>query len=280
SPIPRGPAHRAPSPGLKPKDLLGLPWMLAFALRADGWYLRSDIIWAKPNPMPESVRDRPTSAHEHLFLLSKRERYYYDAEAIREPAAIGDHPRNVREVIPSAVPGAAHHTGIRHQIPRPPKHPAGWASDGAHTGLSGRYTPKEALIAELADSAHRRRTVGSNGRTAQPYELLPRYSPGHYRNKRNVWVVATQPYPEAHFATFPGRLVEPCVLAGCPERGVVLDPFAGSGTTLAVAKRLNRDSIGIELNPAYLPLIARRCEAEMAQPELPLELSRAENRTP
>jgi DNA modification methylase len=185
--------------GLKPKDLVGIPWMLAFALRADGWYLRSDIIWHKPNPMPESVTDRPTKAHEYLFLLSKRGRYYYDADAIREAAEYGR---------------------------------GDWKN--------GRAT-WDALGAE--------RVLGTNGHTGEGG-----------RNKRDVWTIATAPYPDAHFATFPPDLVRPCILAGAPDGGVVLEPFAGSGTTLQVAKELGRQAIGIELSGEYLPMIAERLD--------------------
>jgi DNA modification methylase len=194
---------------LKPKDLVGIPWMLAFALRADGWYLRSDIIWSKPNPMPESVTDRPTKAHEYLFLLSKRERYYYDADAIRE--AQGES--------------------------------SGWAKQRAKGVDTWQYnnTPERIAVTGQRTEAS---TFGTDG-----------------RNKRTVWTIATEPYPEAHFATFPTALVTPCVLAGCPEGGTVLEPFAGSGTTLAVAKQLGRKSIGIELNAEYCGLAERRLMA-------------------
>jgi DNA modification methylase len=184
--------------GLKPKDLVGIPWRVAFALQADGWYLRSDIIWSKPNPMPESVTDRPTKAHEYLFLLSKAPRYYFDADAVRETDAGTDHRhRNVLDGQPSLEPSG----GLA----------------GAHRGL---------------------RTVeGRNGAG---------------RNLRSVWTVATQPYPGAHFATFPEALVEPCVKAGSPYDGVILDPFAGSGTTGKVAQRLGRRAVLIDLNGEYL----------------------------
>jgi DNA modification methylase len=182
--------------------------MLAFALRADGWYLRSDIIWAKPNPMPESVTDRPTKAHEYLFLLSKSARYYYDADAIREEHA----PESVARY-----------------------------GRGNFNEFSGGSKETGAMTRE----AQRRTVVPiANG-----------------RNKRTVWTIATEPYPEAHFATFPTALVTPCVLAGCPEGGTVLEPFAGSGTTLAVAKQLGRKSIGIELNADYCQLAAKRLRA-------------------
>jgi DNA modification methylase len=173
--------------------------MLAFALRADGWWLRQDIIWSKPNPMPESVTDRCTKAHEYLFLLSKSERYFYDAEEIAEPALQPE--------------GSATLTMQRKQA---------------------------ALGRDLAAS-----TLGAN------YGMQT-------RNKRSVWTIATAPYAEAHFATFPPALIEPCILAGCPRGGAVLDPFGGAGTTGLVADRLGRDAVLIELNPEYAEMARRR----------------------
>jgi DNA modification methylase len=200
-------ATRIP-PGLKPKDLIGIPWRVAFALQADGWYLRSDIIWAKPNPMPESVTDRPTKAHEYLFLLSKSKSYYYDADAIREPLIKGD-----------ANSGAKNYRVI----------------NGA----------------SLRDDS-------TQGRDDHPLG----------RNRRSVWTVATQPYSGAHFACFPPKLIEPCILAGAPEGGVVLDPFIGSGTTAVTAKRLGRRCIGIDLSERYLRDLAI---PRLYQQALPLE---------
>ena len=271
--------NRMPIPGLKPKDLVGIPWRLAFALQADGWYLRSDIIWAKPNPMPESVTDRPTKAHEYVFLLTKSERYFYDAEAIREPDAGTDHQRWVLDAEPSLEPSG----GLR----------------APHGGI--------------------RTAEGRNGTG---------------RNRRTVWSIATQPYPEAHFATFPETLVEPCILAGTSEQGacarcmtsldrvmekpggafhdhlrdgeqgqsqegarrkrqylenlskprgtigwrrtcvcegalvapcIVLDPFMGAGTVALVALKARRNFIGIELNPEYAEMARRRIEPELSQ---------------
>jgi len=206
---------RTPPHGLKPKDLVGIPWRVAFALQADGWYLRSDIIWSKPNPMPESVRDRPTKAHEYLFLLSKRERYWYDAEAIAEPALMGTD------------------LGI----------------------LRGRSFADPSKVAWHAESIRKRQDAGVDSRTAGDGS----------RNRRSVWHIVTQPYPEAHFAVMPENLVVPCVLAGCPSGGTVLDPFAGAGTVGVVACKLGRDFIGCELNPEYVEMAERRIEPYAAQ---------------
>ncbi len=171
-----GRADRAPvrvgGEGIKPKDMIGIPWLLAFALRADGWFLRQDIIWSKPNPMPESVRDRCTKAHEYIFLLSKSERYYFDHDILKE-AAVG----------------------------------------------------------------------------------------GGERSRRSVWTVTPKPYKGAHFAVYPPELIEPCILAGCPSGGSVLDPFGGSGTTGGVALKNGRNAILCELNPDYAALMPARIEA-------------------
>ncbi len=293
------------APGLKPKDLVGIPWRVAFALQADGWYLRSDIIWSKPNPMPESVTDRPTKAHEYLFLLSKQSRYFYDAEAIAEQAVArdwGDYDGGPQKL----ADGSDGNSGRNY---RNGGMPSGWnTGPGGHGAIDGRY-PKV-----YRDEA-------------------PRFA----RNRRTVWTIATQPFPEAHFATFPEKLVEPCVLAGaaakvCAECGApwerviergelvpvrgnylgpienhkmdgtaevvykagramvrtdegwsllkreqttlgfrptcthdagtvpasVLDPFCGSGTVGAVAGRLGREFVGIELNPDYVAMAERR----------------------
>ena len=181
--------------GYKTKDLLGIPWRVAFALQADGWYLRQDIIWHKPNPMPESVRDRCTKAHEYIFLLSKSERYYFDNGAIKEPATC------------DRMRGPALHADLK--------------STNGNGGLSRR-------------------------------------EPQDFRNRRSVWTVAAKPFSGAHFATFPPALVEPCILAGAPAEGVVLDPFTGSGTTGMVVRKMGRKFVGIELNPDYAEMAHRR----------------------
>ncbi len=219
--------------GMKPKDLMGIPWMLAFALRADGWYLRQEIIWAKPNPMPESVTDRCTKAHESLFLLSKQPRYYFDASAIAEPVAESTVKRLAQDVDAQAgstrVPGK---------------------TNGPMKAVPPRY--------------------GGNKYTATP-EVFNRTKSGNayvfrdMRNKRDVWTVATQPFKEAHFATFPPDLIRPCILAGSAKGDTVLDPFFGSGTTGVVTFEECRDFVGIDNNPDYVALAERRTAEAMTQ---------------
>ena len=189
----------------KNKDLIGIPWMLAFALRKDGWYLRQDIIWHKPNPMPESVKDRCTKSHEYIFLFSKQPHYYFDYLAIQEDAN--------------------------------PKYKARYKSEFNKGKVQDDYRPQ-----------------GVNNNT----QGMKRYT--GKRNKRDVWSVTTKPIKDAHFATFPEDLIKPCILAGCRKNGVVLDPFFGSGTTGRVAKQLNREYIGIELNPEYIEIEKRRID--------------------
>ncbi len=231
------------APGLKVKDLCGMPWRVAFALQADGWYLRSDIIWHKPNPMPESVTDRPTKSHEYIFLLAKSERYYYDVDAIREPFTYGDctgdHHRNVNLAGQWQPPGqASPHNGLR----KASKFPRGWDSGpGPHQCLSGNYAPP----------------------AEREYPFNPRG-----RNKRSVWTIGARAFKDEHFATFPEALVEPCVLAGCPPGGIVLDPFLGSGTTGIVALTLGRHFIGIEISPKYAQMARRRISQVHYQPML------------
>lgn len=215
--------------GLKPKDLVGIPWMMAFALRADGWYLRSDIIWSKPNPMPESVTDRPTKAHEYIFLLSKESRYYYDAAAIREPYAAS----TVRE-FEQAYDGEG-------------------TKDYKAAGVQNPSDLKRRMVDK--QRGHGRRHAGFNDRW-DGMERGEQLANG--ANKRSVWTVATHPYPEAHFATYPEKLIEPCIRAGSREGDTVIDPFGGSGTTAAVSIALQRDAILCELNPAYVELARKR----------------------
>ena len=201
---------RKVQPGLPSKNLLGIPWRVAFALQADGWYLRQDIIWHKPNPMPESVTDRCTKAHEYVFLLSKSAKYFFDAAAMREPVSDNEvtRARNNRADKGIVGPADLHGTGF---------------------GQSGKGGWERAGVAT--------------------------------RNRRSVWTVATKPYAGAHFATFPPDLIEPCILAGSPVGGTVLDPFGGSGTTAGVAMRNGRNAILCELNPEYAALMPERIAA-------------------
>ncbi len=215
---------------LKPKDICGIPWRVAFALQEDGWWLRQDIIWSKPNPMPESVTDRCTKAHEYLFLLAKSERYYFDQDAISEALADSSVER-------LSQPNLENQYG----------------SDR----VPGKTNGPMKAVARSAHMAGTSRNDGNRWRTADG-GVAPRGS----RNKRSVWEVATAPFSEAHFATFPPALIEPCILAGCPKGGTVLDPFFGAGATGLVADRLGRNCIGIELNPAYVEIAQRRIKGD------------------
>jgi DNA modification methylase len=204
---------------LKPKDLVGQPWRVAFALQADGWYLRSDIVWAKGvsfcpdysgSVMPEPVTDRPTKSHEYLFLLTKSARYYYDADAVREEAL-----------------GTTNRADFR---------------------VGGSYTHNNSF---------------NNSASKLPTDTGKHRDNSSTRNLRSVWTINPQPYREAHFATFPTTLVEPCVKAGSKKGDTVLDPFAGSGTTGLVAGKLGREFVGIELNPDYIRLANERIEGPL-----------------
>jgi DNA modification methylase len=209
--------------GCKPKDLIGIPWMVAFALRADGWYLRSEIVWHKPNCMPESVRDRPTCAHEKLFLFSKSPAYYYDADAIAEDAI---------------------YSGLTGQDA------SGFKDPETFGGKHGRPDKQR---------GHGRRHAGFNDR----WDAMSKTEQcGGKRNKRNVWTVPVSGYSGAHFATYPPSLIEPCILAGCPVGGTVLDPFGGAGTTGMVADRLQRNAVLIELNPEYAAIAEHRLHGD------------------
>lgn len=203
--------------GLKPKDLIGIPWMVAFALRADGWYLRQDIIWHKPNPMPESVTDRCTKSHEYIFLMSKSQKYFYDAEAIKEKAAYDGRKDTLMKG------SAKYATAV---VP----------DQSAHT---------------MAARGHERWKMNENGE--------------HIRNKRSVWTITTKPYSGAHFATFPEELIIPMVKAGCPEKGIIYDPFGGAGTTALVSHKLNRRFILSEINSEYVQIAEKRIRPYLQQ---------------
>uniref|UniRef100_UPI004025BA97 DNA-methyltransferase n=1 Tax=Bacteroides xylanisolvens TaxID=371601 RepID=UPI004025BA97 len=200
--------------GCKNKDLIGIPWMLAFALRADGWYLRQDIIWSKPNPMPESVTDRCTKSHEYIFLLSKSKKYYFDSESIQQTAS-----QSVKKRI-------------------------GKVENVGHKAFA------------VADSLEESNPMFRKN-TTREYEYADK------ANKRSVWHVPTSACKEAHFAVFPEKLIVDCIKAGCPDRGIVLDPFMGYGTTAVVARKLDRNYIGFELNPDYVCLAEKRISEEL-----------------
>lgn len=213
--------------GLKPKDLIGIPWRVAFALQADGWYLRQDIIWYKPNPMPESVRDRCTKAHEYVFLLSKSATYYYDGDAIAEPVAESSIAR--------------------------------WSQDIGNQAGSDRVPGK---TNGPMKAVGRRNVRPGVIMAAEPVKGESTFGFGETRNRRSVWTVTTKPFKGAHFATFPPDLIEPCVKAGSPRGGIILDPFGGAGTSGLVADRLLRDAILIELNPEYATMARNRIDAD------------------
>ncbi|WP_281212003.1 DNA-methyltransferase [Pseudomonas fulva] len=226
---------RSAPAGWKHKDLLGLPWRLAIALQDDGWYLRQDIIWHKLNPMPESMKDRCTKAHEYLFLLSKYPRYYFDQDAVREPATASTLTRWNQDIAAQAgsdrVPGK--NNGTMKAVGRSKRN-----SFARETKYSG----------------------GEHGQTGQHRSGRADIDYDETRNKRSVWTVATASFKGAHFATFPPDLIRPCVLAGAPRGGLVLDPFGGAGTTALVAMQEGRQSVICELNPEYAALARQRID--------------------
>lgn len=235
------PSRDAGAYGLKHKDLVGIPWMVAFALRADGWYLRRDIIWAKPNPMPESVRDRPTSSHEYLFLLTKNERYYYNADAIRTPMS----EASVRQLDTADTRlGAAPSNGD-------------YKAGEGRVASRGQHADHLVMRPKKSDKrrGHSRRHDGFNDRWNA---MSKEEQQAGGANARSVWTIATQPYKWAHFATFPEELPRRCIKAGSAPGDTILDPFGGSGTTAAVAVGLGREAIHIDLNPKYIELAKMR----------------------
>ncbi|WP_095093894.1 site-specific DNA-methyltransferase [Pseudomonas sp. Irchel 3A5] len=230
-----------PPKGFKPKDLMGMPWRLAFALQDDGWYLRQDIIWHKPNPMPESTRDRCTKAHEYIFLLSKSRRYHCDMQAIREPAAESSITRWAQDLEQQSgsdrVPGK---------------------TNGPMKAVGGQRSRRDSF--QRDDSKREQAIPGQSKGTHRPDRSESQWDIAS-RNKRSVWTVPTQGFKGAHFATFPPDLIRPCVLAGAPRGGVVLDPFGGAGTTSLVSMQEGRKSIICELNPEYAKLARARVDA-------------------
>jgi DNA modification methylase len=248
-------------PVIKPKDLIGIPWMVAFALRADGWYLRQEIIWNKPNPMPESVTDRCTKSHEQIFLLTKSKAYYFNQEAIREPAKDSSVSRLAQDVESQEGSNRANggkKTNGKMKAVKFGGNKYGDSTDQKHATKSGKeWIP----------------TQGGGGTGFKGHSGNMKADGTLYitANKKTVWTVSTKPYKEAHFATYPPDLIEPCILAGSREGDIVLDPFNGSGTTGAVALKHRRSYIGCELNPKYIQLTHRRLAK--VQPVLLLEQS-------
>lgn len=281
-PLDRGNKSKLALSGLKPKDLIGIPWALAFALRTDGWYLRQDIIWYKRNPMPESVTDRCTKAHEYIFLLSKSANYYYDAKAIATP-----YKDKTLTTFGCEVKGNGDESGlvksenwgndIKVRKPKEWKTPDEWdTGKGSHGSFhkEGRekgqigYVPKRNPRPNIDTKggnqgnggipikgyAHRgegdKTLIGHSGNLDSAGNLIG----DGLANKKSVWDVPTKPFKAAHFATFPEELIADCIKAGCPEGGLVLDPFGGANTTGVVSRKLNRNYVAIELNPAYIEI--------------------------
>ena len=220
--------------GAKPKDLIGIPWTLAFALRSQGWYLRQDIIWQKPNPMPESVTDRCTKSHEYICLMSKSQKYYFDYEAIQEPCA--DQSR-------TNYACGNRTNGINKD-----------RNDNDFGERSKNWKPRTKNCQYDGQKPNSFHLSRENGEPDKEY---------YVRNKRDVWSVNVKPCSEAHFATYPFELIKPCIWAGCPENGIVRDPFMGSGTTAIVARSLNRNYLGVELNPEYIKIAHKRLEKHL-----------------
>lgn len=253
--FPRQQPNRLPTERLKQKDLVGIPWRVAFALQSDGWYLRQDIIWKKPNPMPESVTDRCTKSHEYIFLMSKSPQYYFDHKAIKEKTVWGKVGTGV---------GFGHGTDKEKRNRKRIKVPPGWDIDkGAHGSFhrEGRGKPAYSFS----------RKTATQGKPGAPDQHRPDRENIEYigkRNKRSVWTVATHCFPEAHFATFPPALILPCILAGTSEHQTVLDPFAGAGTTWLMCEKYNRKSINIDLSEKYCNLTKKRIENETRQLKL------------
>lgn len=238
--IARGANVRAQD-GLPEKNLLGIPWRLAFALQDDGWYLRQDIIWSKPNPMPESTRDRCTKSHEYIFLLSKSPQYHCDMQAIREPAAESSNIRWAQDLERQAgserVPGK---------------------TNGPMKAVGGQRSRRDSFQRDV--SKREQAIPGQSKGTHRPDRAESDWDVAT-RNKRSVWTVSTQGFKGAHFATFPPDLIRPCILAGAPRGGIVLDPFGGAGTTSLVSMQEGRRSILCELNPEYAQLARARIDA-------------------
>lgn len=238
----RGTGTRGKEFGLKPKDLVMMPHRLAIALQDAGWWVRQDIVWSKPNPMPESVRDRCTKAHEYIFLLTKSEKYYFNQEAVAEPVSLNTHARLSQDV--------------RNQIGSERAN-GGTKTSGNMKAVGKKIYPGTGVGFGQGFDQMAKPRVKNNQSFNEAMAIMP-----DTRNKRSVWTMTTQPFKEAHFATFPPELPETCIKAGCPVGGTVLDPFFGAGTTGLVADRLQRDCIGIELNPVYAEIARKRIQQD------------------
>jgi DNA modification methylase len=242
--------------GLKEKDLIGIPWRVAFTLQADGWWLRQDIIWNKPNPMPESVTDRCTKSHEYIFLLTKSAKYFYDYMAILEAAAYDGRMDTEYKGGPKDMSCGAHERWPN-KMALPNTFKGSLPGRKGGPGQDRRSDNDRIAYNQKGDN------YGPNG---QAFNQMHAVDGVPARNKRSVWTVTTQPYPDAHFATYPPDLIKPCIMAGSRVSDTVLDPFAGSGTTGAVALELGRKAILIELNPKYIKLIEQRCNVTLGLP--------------
>lgn len=251
--------------GLKPKDLVGQPWRVAFALQADGWWWRDTIVWAKANPMPESVRDRCTKAWEPVLMMTKAGRYYFDADAIKEPASENTNAR---------LPGNRSHKGLIAYEEGDERHRTKAGLVAYAERQRARYKTPDGWDTSKGEGGHgsfhkagrekgQRKAApnGSGTKNNESFDEAMAVMPER-RNKRNVWTIASEPFSEAHFATFPTALVEPCILASTRPGDTVLDPFGGAGTTGLVADRLQRNALLIELNPEYAEMARRRIHGD------------------
>lgn len=253
---------------LKPKDLCMIPARLAIALQEDGWWIRSEIIWAKPNPMPESIRDRPVSSHEKVYLLSRSERYWYDAQAVRTRMKDSSIQRrnqlnfdNQMGGPKDSKTGNRSHRKTLENLKKRDRVPASWASSPSYENQDPRYKKRDKGSTRKKDADADAVPPGSDTHRLSEFE---KKNGGEYEsaNLRNVWHISTSAFPEAHFATFPTALVEPCIKAGCPEGGLVLDPFGGAGTVGLVADQLQRNALMFELNPEYAAIAERRLKKD------------------
>lgn len=252
----RSPANKAKRSGLKPKDRAMIPARVAIAMQEDGWWLRDEIVWSKPNPMPSSVRDRTSPSHEMIYMFSKSRRYWFDKAAIAEPAADASLARWDQDVENQVGSDrAVGKTNGKMKAVGDKPLPSGWENSPNYSGQDPRYPGREPKLPDNFKGSLPGRKDGP-GQDRRSKEDRDARRP--MRSVRSVWEIATQPYKRAHFATFPEEIPRRCILAGCPPSGVVLDPFAGSGTTLAVAVGLERRAIGIELNPEYIELMNER----------------------